>query len=132
MSGESVEARAKTRFRSAAPTFLVDDVGKTARWYQTNLGFTVSTHPKHEPYVFASLNRDGVELMLLRMPGYQKAQISREGGSWDAYIRMDGVEEFYEEVRQRVAVRMELTKQPYGNTEFEVRDPNGYVIVFSS
>jgi hypothetical protein len=26
---------------------------------------------------------------------------------------------------------MPLTKQPYGDSEFEVRDPNGYILVFS-
>lgn len=118
-------------FRSAAPTFLVSDVGSTARWYETHMGFTASFFPKTEPYVYASLQRDNVEIMLLRLEGYQKLSVSRRGGVWDAYVRMQGVNEFYEAVRQKVPIQMELTRQPYGDTEFEVRDPNGYVIVFS-
>ncbi|MGC2109810.1 MAG: hypothetical protein WA655_09850 [Candidatus Korobacteraceae bacterium] len=39
--------------------------------------------------------------------------------------------EFYEEVRQRIPVKSELVKRPYGDSEFEVADPNGYVLVFS-
>jgi len=120
----------KPKFRSATPTFLVPDVGKAARWYETNLGFTVSALPKTEPYFYASLRRQGVELMLLSMENYEKQQISRTGGNWDAYIRMEGVREFYEEVRQRIPIRMELVKQPYGDWEFEASDPNGYVLVF--
>lgn len=116
---------------SAAPTFLVNDVGTTARWYESHLGFTPSFFPKSEPYVHASLNRDRVEIMLLRTEGYQKPAISRPGGVWDAYIRMQSVHEFYEEVRQKVTIQMELVKQRYGDWEFEVRDPNGYVLVFS-
>lgn len=116
---------------SAAPTFLVTDVGATARWYESHLGFTAFFFPETEPYVHASLARDKVEIMLLRMEGYQKPSISRPGGVWDAYIRMQGVHEFYEEVRQKVAIQMELVKQRYGDWEFEVRDPNGYVLVFS-
>jgi uncharacterized glyoxalase superfamily protein PhnB len=27
-------------------------------------------------------------------------------------------------------IRMPLKKQPYGDWEFEVRDPNGYILVF--
>jgi uncharacterized glyoxalase superfamily protein PhnB len=27
-------------------------------------------------------------------------------------------------------IPMRLTQQPYGDWEFEVRDPNGYVLVF--
>ncbi|HUJ32453.1 MAG TPA: VOC family protein [Candidatus Acidoferrum sp.] len=126
-----LRAPAKPRLSSAAPTFLVDDVGKTARWYETNLGFTVSPFPKNEPYVYASLQRDGVELMLLRMEGYQKPAVSRPGRNWDAYIRMEGVHPFYEAVRQRLPIRQELVKRPYGDREFEICDPNGYVLVFS-
>jgi uncharacterized glyoxalase superfamily protein PhnB len=37
---------------------------------------------------------------------------------------------FYELVKDKAFVQMPLTKQPYGDTEFEVRDPNGYVLVF--
>jgi uncharacterized glyoxalase superfamily protein PhnB len=129
-SVETSKPMVKPKFRSAVPTFLVPDVGETGRWYETNLGFTVSALPKNEPYFFASLQRQGVELMLLSMENYKKEQISRTGGNWDAYIRMEGVHEFYEEVRQKIPIRMELVRQPYGNWEFEVFDPNGYVLVF--
>jgi hypothetical protein len=48
----------------------------------------------------------------------------------DAYIRMRGIREFYEAVRAKIPIKMELTKQSYGDSEFEVLDPNGYVLVF--
>jgi hypothetical protein len=66
--------------------------------------------------------------------GYQKPDLYqlRPGlGVWDAYIRMEGVKDFYESVRQNVEVILPLKKQGYGDWEFEVRDPNGYVLVFS-
>lgn len=44
---------------------------------------------------------------------------------------MEGVKEFYEAVKDRVEIRMPLRKQGYGDWEFEVRDPNGYILVFS-
>jgi len=118
--------------RGAAPTFLVDDVGATARWYQEELGFQASFFPKHPPHAYASLRRDGVELMLLRLEGYRKPDLSaqRPEGLWDVYIRIAGVVELYERLRDRPFVRMPLVKQGYGDTEFEVRDPNGYVLVF--
>jgi uncharacterized glyoxalase superfamily protein PhnB len=118
---------------SAAPTFLVAEVGATARWYEKHLGFCASFFPKAEPYVFASLRRDDIEIMLLRIREYQKPDVSRlrPEGLWDAYIRMKGVHEFYESARGGVSIQMDLRKQPYGDWEFEVRDPNGYVLVFS-
>lgn len=115
---------------SIAPTFLVPDVSATAEWYRTYLGFEAQFVPKSPPYVFTSLRRDGIEIMLLRFEGYCRPEISRPGGSWDAYIRMRGVREFYEKVRVKIAVSNELTKRPYGDWEFEVRDPNAYVLVF--
>ena len=119
------------RCNSVAPTFLVADVGATAEWYRANLGFEPHFAPKAPPYVYASLCRDGIEIMLLSMKDHRKQEVSRAGGCWDAYIRMRGVREFYDEVRGKIAVASELIKRPYGDTEFEVRDPNGYVLVFS-
>jgi len=119
---------------SAVPTLLVADVASTARWYATHLGFqTAGTFPEIEPYAYASLQRDGVEIMLLGLSGYQKPDLTarRPEGLWDAYVRMRGVHAFYENLRGRSFIKMPLRKQGYGDWEFEVRDPNGYVLVFS-
>jgi hypothetical protein len=121
------------RIRSAVPTFLAEDVGGTARWYGEHLGFrTEGTFPESEPYAYASLMRGPAEIMLLRLAGYRKPDLSslRPEGLWDAYIRMDGVAAFYETVRGRDFIHGPLVKRPYGDWEFEVRDPNGYVLVF--
>jgi uncharacterized glyoxalase superfamily protein PhnB len=112
----------------------VADVGRTAEWYAEALGFqTAGRVPAQEPFVYASLERDGVELMLLRLPGYQKRDLSglRPEGVWDAYIRMQGVHAFYETVRGQPFILTPLSKQSYGDWEFAVRDPNGYILVFS-
>ena len=133
MSDSPSPGSPEIRIRSAVPTFLVDDVGATARWYAEHLGFrAVGTFPSSEPYAYASLMRGPAELMLLRLAGYQKPDLSslRPEGLWDAYIRMDGVGAFYETVRGRDFIRGPLEKRPYGDWEFEVRDPNGYVLVF--
>ncbi len=70
--------------------------------------------------------------MLLSMPGYEKPNLRsrRPAGLWDAYIRMRGVRELYEGLRDRTIVAMTLRLQPYSDWEFEVRDPNGYFLVF--
>ena len=118
---------------SAVPTFLVSDIDATARWYVDELGFTLAGHvPPQPPYVYASLMRDSAELMLLNLAGYEKPDLSprRPDGLWDAYFRTHGVAELYETVREKSFVKMPLTRQSYGDLEFEVRDPNGYVLVF--
>ena len=120
-------------FRSVAACFPVADVDKTLDWYQRNLGFTSHPFPENPPYVFGILVRDTVEIMLQRVEGYEKPDLysQRSGGVWDAYIRITNIEEFYAEVRERVTVLMTLRQQPYGDWEFEIKDLNGYVLVFS-
>jgi hypothetical protein len=121
------------KFCTAAPTFLVDDVGATIKWYEVQLGFAIHPFPGKPPYVFASANRDRVEIMFQRLEGYVKPDDYqlRPGGVWDVYIRMEGVKEFYEAIKDRVEIKMSLRKQAYGDWEFEVKDPNGYILVFS-
>jgi hypothetical protein len=119
-----------SKLLSSVPTFLVSDVGGTTRWYEKHLGFTIYPFPKQEPFVFASMMRDGAEIMLMRQEGYVKPVVIRPAGLWDAYIRMQNIKEFYETVRREIPIQRELVKQPYGNVEFDVRDPNGYVLTF--
>ena len=116
--------------RSAVPTFLVDDVGATADWYARELGFSYATFPKEAPFAYASLQSGGAEMMLLRHEGYRKPEVVRATGAWDAYIRIEGVRELWERVRGKPFVAKPLARQGYGDTELELRDPNGYVLVF--
>jgi uncharacterized glyoxalase superfamily protein PhnB len=121
------------KLSSIAPTFVVADVDAAIRWYETKLGFTSYPFPEAPPYVFASVCRDQIEIMFQRIEGYQKPDLYhlRSGGVWDAYVRMEGVKEFYQAVKDKIEIRMPLRKQGYGDCEFEVKDPNGYILVFS-
>jgi uncharacterized glyoxalase superfamily protein PhnB len=118
---------------SVAPCFPVGDISATIRWYEEQLGFIGEPFPASEPYVFAILYRDDVEIMLQRVEGYEKPDLyrSRSGGVWDAYFRIEGVKDLFESVREEATIVQPLRKQPYGNWEFEVRDLNGYILVFS-
>jgi len=120
-------------FDSLAVCFPVADISSTITWYEEQLGFTGDPFPDREPYVFGILRRDDIEIFLQRVEGYQKPDLytKRPGGVWDAYIRVEGVKDLYEEVREAVTVVQPLRLQPYGNWEFEVKDPNGYILVFS-
>ena len=119
--------------RSAVPVFLVADVDATAKWYAERLGFeTAGIFPRKPPASWASLQRDGAEIMLQRLERYEKRDLYalRAGGVWDAYIRMRGIHALYATLRGQSFIRMPLTRQPYGDWEFEVVDVNGYVLVF--
>ena len=120
-------------FASLAACFPVADISSTIKWYEEQLAFNGDPFPDREPYVFAILRRDDIEIFLQRVEGYQKPDLysTRPGGVWDAYLRVEGVRDLYEEVREQVTIVQPLRRQPYGNWEFEVQDPNGYILVFS-
>jgi len=120
-------------FFSTSPSFPVADVDATIRWYQQYLGFDANPFPDHKPYVFALLYRENAEIMLQLVNDYEKPNLyaRRLGGVWDAYFRVIGVQELYDSVRDKVEVLRPLQKMPYSQMGFEVKDLNGYVLVFS-
>ena len=122
------------RIHSVNPVFPVADVGATIRWYETELRFAGDPFPSQEPFVFGILRRDKIEVMLQYVANYQKPDrydLRNGGGVWDAYFRIDGLMELYERVKDRLELKKPLRRQPYGLSEFEVKDLNGYVLVFS-
>lgn len=124
MSGESLS--------SVAPVFAVEDVDATARWYHLVLGFEFGTFPEEPPSEFAILSRDGVEIFLQRVEGYRKPDLSarRAGGVWDAYLQVAGLAGIWERVSELPGARGPEERW-YGQREVEVRDPNGYRLVFA-
>jgi uncharacterized glyoxalase superfamily protein PhnB len=119
-------------FHAVAPCFPVADIGATVRWYEEQLGFIGNPFPAAEPYVFAILYRNKIEIMLQRVEKYEKPDLyNSRSGVWDAYFRVEGVRDLFESVRDEATIVQPLRKQPYGNWEFEVKDPNGYILVFS-
>jgi uncharacterized glyoxalase superfamily protein PhnB len=117
-----------------AACFPVADVARTIGWYEKHLGFKGSPYPPDELATFGVMTRDNIEIMLQRVEDYQKPDIydrRGRGGVWDAYIRMKGIKDFYETVKSGVELMRPLELQFYGDWQFEVRDLNGYVLVFS-
>ena len=120
---------------TTTPVFLVSDIAATMRWYRAQLQFDGRAVPDSPPHTFGIMRRDDVEIFLQQLAGYERPDRSgdREGGVWDLYVQMDGVREFFDAVSSKPAVTIwqRLIQQPYGQLEFEVKDPNGYVLVFA-
>ena len=118
--------------QTAAPTFAVADIGATIRWYKEHLDFHADTFPDHEPYKWAAIWRDDIELMLLRVEGYEKPDLRprRREGVWDVYLRTTDILDLFERLQGKVETLNRPTRMPYGLVEFAVRDPNGYILVF--
>lgn len=126
---------ATTRLRSVTPVFLVGDIEATMRWYEGTLGFKTEAVPEAPPHDFCILRKDDVVIFLQQLTGYQKPDLydEREGGVWSAYLRTEGVHALYQALKERadVTVIQPLRRQPYRQSEFEIRDPNGYALVFA-
>ena len=122
------------RLRSTAPVFLVPDIAATIRWYQANLGFVADPFPEQPPHSFCALIKDDCEIMLQQLAGYQPPDLykRRAGGVWDAYVRTVGVRDLFQILSEvgEINILEPIHHQPYGQTEFVIKDPNGYVLVF--
>ena len=123
------------KLRGVTPVFLVGDIAATMRWYWETLGFEADAVPEAPPHDFCILRRDDVVIFLQQLDGYQKPDLydEREGGVWSAYVRTEGVQSLYDTLKGRAGVQViqPLHRRPYHQTEFEIRDPNGYALVFA-
>lgn len=120
----------KYPFHNVAPLFQVADVGRSIAWYRDVLGFEAHPFPKEPPYVFAVLNSGPVEIMLKHNPCYEHTPPE---GAWDVYVRLTGnrLREVYAELQAKGVVTRPLQRMFYGDAEFDVRDPDGYVLCIS-
>jgi catechol 2,3-dioxygenase-like lactoylglutathione lyase family enzyme len=120
-----------SHFHGLAAVFPVADVGATARWYRDVLGFRFNTFPDSEPFKWASMFDGRTEIMLQVVPGYEKPDLDLiRPGVWNAYLYVTEVDALYERIRDKVKVRRAPCDEPYRMREFEIADPNGYVLVF--
>jgi predicted enzyme related to lactoylglutathione lyase len=127
-SGESPQ-----KFMGISPSFLVDDVVKSAEFYREVLGFTFK-RVWGEPPCFVFVMRDGVQIAL-STPGttglmHPNRKAHREA-TWDAYIWVTDAEALQREFESKGA---KIIRGPvstfYNMREIEVEDCNGYVICF--
>lgn len=118
-----------TQFRTATPVLTVRDVDASASWYNVNLGFHADLHPEIPPSAFATLSRDGVEIMLVRC-GKFGMPFMWGRRDWKVYLRVDDVSEIHGHLKARLTVAGPKDKE-YGCREIEISDPDGHIIVLS-
>jgi catechol 2,3-dioxygenase-like lactoylglutathione lyase family enzyme len=113
-------------------TCYVKDLSKTAEFYEA-LGFR---RGKEEPdrvtfyvnwFFVTFIAQDQVAETKLR----KEAELPDKGAGLFLYVKVDDIEDFHEAV---LAAGMkpdgEPEKQPSGNREFVLRDPDGYKLAF--
>jgi glyoxalase/bleomycin resistance protein/dioxygenase superfamily protein len=116
----------------SAPYFPVADVERSATHYEQVLGFhreyTGGTPPE-----FAIVSRDGLSIMLRRVPAPEQISPNeRQGGTWDAFFWVRDARGLHAELSAKGAdiVYGPIVQESYQMEEFAVRDREGYVLGF--
>ena len=117
--------------KQAIPVLRVADVARSLEWYRSTLGFAGDPFPPAPPHEFAILHNGQAELMLRR--GAPPARARPKQYDWDVYLRLDGGDfrGLFAKCTAEGIVNRRLEQMFYGLAEFEIIDPDGYVICLS-
>jgi catechol 2,3-dioxygenase-like lactoylglutathione lyase family enzyme len=128
----------EVRFEAAVPQFTVPDVVRTAEYYRDVLGFEIAGYWDGEravfaidpPPVFGIVQRDRVQVFFSPADS-PSARTGHAEGSYDAYLRVSGLDALVAELRARGADILDGPEDRiYGQREIMVRDCNGQVLAF--
>jgi uncharacterized glyoxalase superfamily protein PhnB len=122
--------------KKLTPNLMVEDVARTLDFYRELLGFeVVTTLPDQQPFDFAIVQRDGVELMFQSRPSLSENVPALSGvpigASQTFYIEVEGVSDLYQALQDKVEIVVDFHTTFYGTQEFYFRDINGYILSFS-
>lgn len=133
--------------KKLAPNFAVQNIEKTVTFYRDVLGFKLEMVvpedksgieqelSEEKKYIYAMMNRGGVEVMFQRMdsigedvPPLKGVPI---GASVSFYIEVEDINAIYQEMKSKAEVVKELETVWYGMQEFYIKDCNGYILGFA-
>ncbi len=120
-----------TTLHFAAPQLLVDNLDTAVLFYVSKLGFTCQF--VYEDF-YAAVARDQSVIHLKCGAKTVADRANRQrNGHLDVYIEVDDASTLHEEFCSRlVTISQPLSTQAWQMTEFQVTDPDGYVLCFSS
>ena len=120
---------------TVSPNIFVQNIQETITFYEL-LGFEVinSVPDPSGKLIFVLMVNGTVTFMFQTFEslGDSLPIVNRNnGGSLLLYIKMKGIQSFYEEIKRKVTVLTILEKTFYGATEFSIQDNNNYLITFA-
>jgi uncharacterized glyoxalase superfamily protein PhnB len=118
------------------PNLITNDIDRALTFYRDVLGFdVVATVPEEPPLLFVWVKRDEVNVFLNDARAVHEETpvgslvVGQSGVA--LFIHMEGIADWWEQVQHKTHVVMPLKDQWYGQTEFSITDPDGYVITFA-
>lgn len=135
------------KVKKLTPNFEVNHIKQTVDFYNSNFGFDlVMAVPESQDgvelslsddkeYVYAMMQKDHVGLMFQRSDSFKNDVVLLKdqpvGASVSFYMDVEGIKEFYEELKSKKMEITELKTTWYGMREFYLKDLNGYVLGFA-
>lgn len=122
------------KFRRLTAELVTEDIPGTIEYYTNTLGLELdAVFPKDAPipqWVQFKCSDDYLMFESRKSLGQVIPEIQwlKLGGSFDIFIEMEGVEEYYERIKDKVQVIVELTEIPF--RQFAIKDINGYILLF--
>jgi catechol 2,3-dioxygenase-like lactoylglutathione lyase family enzyme len=113
-----------------APQLVVNDVVKTAEYYQEILGFHLINYAL-DPPVYAMVQRDGFQVHFAKADSntLNITTQARKIGH-DFIIWVPEIDAFFEELKAKGANIIEgIVKRSYGSREFVIEDCDGHTIL---
>lgn len=130
-----------------SPNFEVTDIRNTVDFYIKNFGFNLimavpetqdgidPTFAESKQYVYAMVQKDGVEFMFQRSDTFKDDVVFSKGQNIGAtvsfYMEIEDIKAFYQNLKSKKLEMTELKTTWYGMQEFYVKDLNGYILGFA-
>ena len=132
---ESQSKSIEVEMHVVSPNIYVQDIQQTIRYYKL-LGFEVieSVPGETDEPIFVLMKSGNVSFMFQTfesIKGMLLAIRREDGGSLLLYIKIKGVRNLYEQLKDKVTILQTLHKTFYGATEFSVLDNNNYMLTFA-
>ncbi len=109
------------RMTGLVPMLQSSDLGRTEKWYAETLGFRRVGRDAG----WLRLERDDVALMFMH-----NQHFGTPAATATQYIYVDDVDGLWQNLKNRVSAEWGPEDFSYGNREFAIKDPDGYLLSF--
>ena len=130
--GVTRTAPVAVKLMEGIPVVTVSDVQRAAEFYRDKLGFAIDFLHGHPPF-YASVSRDEarIHLRFVHQPAFV-AGLREQEQLLSAFVAVANVKGLFTEYQTRkVPFVHRLKKEPWGQSSFIVRDPDGNWLCFA-
>ena len=132
--------------KQLTPNLAVKDVAKSVTFYTEVLGFKLKmcvddekrpaeTIEADKRYIWANVMNGSVGMMFQQKQSFEDdlgVLVKEIGASVSFYIEVEDAQVLYERLKEKATIHKTLETTFYGTKEFYIKDPDGYILGFSS